>query len=32
VNRDDLARGIEAVCRDLAIQIARDGERGNKTP
>ncbi len=30
VNRDDLARGIEAVCRDLAIQIARDGEGATK--
>jgi len=30
VNRDDLAKGIEAVCRDLAIQIARDGEGATK--
>ena len=30
VDRDDLARGIEAVCRDLAIQIARDGEGATK--
>lgn len=26
VNRDELARAIETVCRDLAVQIARDGE------
>lgn len=30
VDRDELARAIEAVCRSLAIQIARDGEGATK--
>ena len=30
VNRDELAKAVEAVCRDLAIQIARDGEGATK--
>jgi glutamate N-acetyltransferase/amino-acid N-acetyltransferase len=30
VNRDELARAIETVCRDLAVQIARDGEGATK--
>lgn len=30
VDRDELAKAIEAVCRDLAIQIARDGEGATK--
>ncbi len=30
VNRDELAEAIEAVCRSLAIQIARDGEGATK--
>ena len=30
VDRDELAKAIEAVCRDLAVQIARDGEGATK--
>ena len=30
VDRDELANAIEAVCRNLAIQIARDGEGATK--
>jgi len=30
VDRSELARAIEAVCRDLAVQIARDGEGATK--
>jgi len=30
VDRDELAEAIEAVCRNLAIQIARDGEGATK--
>jgi len=30
VDREELARAIEAVCRSLAIQIARDGEGATK--
>ena len=30
VDQDELARAVEAVCRDLAIQIARDGEGATK--
>jgi len=30
VDRDELAKAVEAVCRDLAVQIARDGEGATK--
>jgi len=30
VDRAELARAVEAVCRDLAVQIARDGEGATK--
>lgn len=30
VDRDELAKAVEIVCRDLAIQIARDGEGATK--
>ncbi|MCK9308297.1 MAG: bifunctional ornithine acetyltransferase/N-acetylglutamate synthase, partial [Methanoculleus sp.] len=30
VDREELAKAVEAVCRDLAIQIARDGEGATK--